>query len=121
VGGEGDEITFAKAIDLVTYVEIDAATNRGGYVSLTLEGEKSEVLEIELTPVHQAAVNYHHAVCYIDRMCTFVCGDLKGIADFEATPNLQRGGRTSKNFKNAAMENGFHVYAEEKVKDTNGK
>jgi hypothetical protein len=74
----------------VTYMEIDAATNRGGYVSLTLEGEKAEVLEIELTPVRQAAVNYHHGVYCIDRMCTFVCGDREGIADFEATADLHK-------------------------------
>jgi hypothetical protein len=59
-------------------------------VSLMLEGEKAEVLEIELAPVHQAAVNYHHGVCCIGRMCTFVCGDLEGIADFEATANLHK-------------------------------
>jgi hypothetical protein len=109
----GDEITFAKKIDLVTYVEIDAATNRGGRMSLTLEGEEEEVLEIECTPVHKAAVSYHHGVCCIDRMCTFVCGELKGVADFEATANLQRGGRTPRNFKDAVRENGFHVYEEE--------
>jgi hypothetical protein len=34
----GDEIAFAEKADLVTYVEIDVATNRGGNVSLTLEG-----------------------------------------------------------------------------------
>jgi len=40
-----DEIAFAKTIDIVTYVEIEAATNRGGHISLALNGEK-EVLEI---------------------------------------------------------------------------
>jgi hypothetical protein len=38
--------------------------------------------------VHLVAVSHHHGVCCIDRMCTFVCGDFKGVADFEATANL---------------------------------
>lgn len=72
----GDEIAFAEKADLVTYVEIDVATNRGGDVSLTVEG-RGEVLEMECTPVHLAAVNHHHGVCCIDRMCTFVLGTSK--------------------------------------------
>jgi hypothetical protein len=63
-----------------------------------LEGEKEEVLEIEYTPVEQGAVSYHHGICCIDRMCTFTCDDVKGVADFETTANLQRGGRTPRNF-----------------------
>ncbi len=86
----GDEITFAKRTDLLTYVEIEAATNRGRHLCSNLEGLEEEALKIECTPVHLAAVSYHHGVCCIDRMCTFTCGDLKGVADFE-TRRICRG------------------------------
>lgn len=76
-------------------------------------GARGEVLETELTPVHQRAVSNHHGVCCIDRMCTYTCGELKEVADFEATANLQRGGGTPRNFLGAVMENGFHVYDED--------
>jgi hypothetical protein len=106
----GDEITFARKIDLVTYMEIDAATNRGGHMKLTLSTD--EVLEIECTPCEsKAAVSFHHGVCCVDRMCKFTCGDLKGICDFETTSNIQRGNRTPKNFTAGIIENGFHPTA----------
>jgi len=71
-----DEIAIAKTIDIVTYVEIEAATNRGGHISLALNGRR-RCWRFECAPVHQGLVSYHHGVCCIDRMCTFACGNLK--------------------------------------------
>jgi hypothetical protein len=103
----GDEVTMAKKIDLIAYMEIDAASNRGGHMQLTLTTD--EVLEIECTPVeNKAAVNFHHGVCCVDRMCMWTCNGLKGICDFETTSNLQRNNRTPKMFSAGIIENGFH-------------
>jgi len=69
--------------------------------------------------VHQGLVSYHHGVCCIDRIRLW---QSKGVADFEAISNLQRDGRTLRNFAGAIMENRFHVYGEsDKGRSTGGR
>lgn len=99
------EITYAKELDILTYTEVDGATNRGGRVRFELPD--GETLDIECTPLARGAASYHHGVCCIDVMCRFSCnGSLTGICDFESSSNLQHGAREPGNLV-AVIENGF--------------
>lgn len=101
------EVTMAAKLDILTYVEIDAATNRGGHVTITLT--TGEVLEIEIKPYKAKGIaSFHHGVCVIDRMCEFQCGDLRGMCDFETTANIMHGTRKPLSFTNSIIDNGWH-------------
>ncbi|KAK7883464.1 hypothetical protein LTR67_011214 [Exophiala xenobiotica] len=99
-------ITFAKNLDIVAYIEIDGATNRGGHLKWTLV--TGEVLDIECTvlPI-QGVVSYHNDNCVVERLCSWTSGRLKGFCDFETTSNIQKGSRTPKKFTSAIIDNGF--------------
>jgi hypothetical protein len=101
-----NEVTFAKELDVVAYIEADSATNRGGH--LTYKLTNGEVLEIECKalPV-KGVVSYHNTNCVVERMCTWTCGSSKGICDFESSSNMQQGARRPKKFTSAHIENGF--------------
>ncbi len=99
------EITYAKDLDILAYIEIDAVTNRGGHVRATLT--TGEVIEIECTPVAKAAVSYHHDVCCVDTMCRVEANGLVGFCDFESTANIQHGNRRPVKMINAIIDSGF--------------
>lgn len=101
-----NEITFAKQLDVVAYIEADAATNRGGHLTYTLT--TGEVLEIECKalPV-KGVVSHHNDNCVVERLCTFTFNGLRGVCDFESSSNLQKGSRVPKKFTSAIIDNGF--------------
>lgn len=101
----GDRITFARQLDILTYVEIDAASNRGGRLRFTLT--TGEVLDIECEPLARGAASYHHDVCCIDVMCRFRCGGISGFCDFETTANLQHGSRRPGRMVGTVIDSGF--------------
>ncbi|KAI1618321.1 hypothetical protein EDD36DRAFT_28618 [Exophiala viscosa] len=89
-------VAFAKDLDVVAYVEIDGATNRGGHLKWTLVS--GEVLDIECTALPiPGVVSYHNDNCVVERFCSWTSGGLKGFCDFETTSNIQKGSRTPKN------------------------
>lgn len=102
-----NEVTYAAKLDIITYLEIDGATNRGGHVKATLT--TGEVLDIECTAVPtKGFVCYHQNVACLDRICTFTCGDHKGFCMFETTTNMQHGIRRPKTYFNSIIDNGFY-------------
>jgi hypothetical protein len=102
----GNELTRCKEIDIVTYMEIDSATHRGGHMTLKLTTD--EVLEIEFKAFKsKAAISYHHGVACVDQMCSWTCNSLSGISDFEITSNFQRNNRVPKNSVAGITEDGF--------------
>lgn len=74
-------VTFAKALDVVSYIEIDGATNRGGHLSWTLTWGETLEIECKALPV-PGVVSYHNDNCVVERLCTWTCGELKGFCDF---------------------------------------
>jgi len=106
----GDVLTYARSVDIVTYVEIDGLVNRGGLVRLELPD--GEVLDIACERVGGKGVaSYHHEVCCIDVMCRATCNGLVGVADFENTNNAQHGSRKPARLVGGVTENGFHPHA----------
>ncbi|NKI16007.1 hypothetical protein HCU74_01115 [Spongiibacter sp. KMU-166] len=103
----GDTVTFAKAVDIVTYTEIDGMVNRGGHVRFELT--TGEVFDIECQRAADIAfTSYHHDICCVDVLCEARCGDQVGFCDFESTANIQAGKRQPTRLVNSPVENGFH-------------
>ncbi len=100
------KITFAKKVDILAYIEADAATNRGGHLHIELAD--GEVIELECTPVAKGLASYHHGVCCMDVLCKFSYQGVEGFCDFESTSNIQHGKRRPGKFTNAIIEDGFH-------------
>jgi hypothetical protein len=86
----GDVVEYAKSLDILAFVEIDAASVRGGRVRIELSGE---TLDIECLAVARSQLSYHHGVACVDTLCEMRCGDQVGYGDFETTSNIQAGTR----------------------------
>jgi hypothetical protein len=101
------EVTFCKDLDILTYVEIDAITPRGGHVKMTLT--TGEVFDIECSPTGgEGIASQQHGVCCIDRMCHWKCNDWEGVCDFEVSANIQRHNREPQKFVGTISANGVH-------------
>jgi hypothetical protein len=103
----GDTVTYAKALDITAYIEVDGAINRGGHVRFELT--TGEVFDIECERIgDQGLVSYHHDICCVDVMCRATCNDMVGFCDFETTCNIQNGKRQPTKFAHGIAANGFH-------------
>jgi hypothetical protein len=87
----GDEILVPKDVDIVSFIEIDGITNRGGMAKLTLEN--GEVFDCRFEPLAPGAVSYQHSYPCQDTMCkvTLNGGERVGVGCFEATNNTTHG------------------------------
>jgi hypothetical protein len=72
----------ATEIDIVTFMEVDAMTHRGGEVTLALaDGSTSR---IRATPV-AGIVTLHRNIATVDELCTVDLNGRPGYCDFEIT------------------------------------
>jgi hypothetical protein len=101
------EIVFARKIDIPSYVEHDATSNRSGHVHIELTNR--EVIELECTSVAKGEVSLHHDVCCMDVMCKFSHSGKQGFCDFETISNNPHGKHKPRKFTNAGIEDGFHA------------
>ena len=85
----GDTIYVATEVDIVTYMEPDGITHRGGVTRYKLS--TGEELEIHCTPVNKALISRHHHLALNDTMCWAKLGDRVGATCFESNNNLQAG------------------------------
>ncbi|KAH6972291.1 hypothetical protein BKA56DRAFT_677247 [Ilyonectria sp. MPI-CAGE-AT-0026] len=102
-------ITAAKSIDVVTYVEDDSLTNRGGKTELELvSGEK---FIVEWTPVAKGFVSWYRGIACVDRLCSFkATGEGKvfnGFGDYESTSNIHAGDRKPSLLVNGVIDDGL--------------
>lgn len=86
-----DQILFAERIDIVTYLECDGMTNRGGALSLQLP--QDEKFEVEFRPAAPSAIYVHHGVVNCDTLSTVHWQARSGIGCFESTNNARAGAR----------------------------
>lgn len=86
-----DEIIVPKEIDVLSFVEIDGITNRGGLVKLTLAS--GDVLECKYTPIGPGGVSDHHGYPAVDTRCTISLnnGEREGVGCYEAGFNAMGG------------------------------
>ncbi|HKY91259.1 MAG TPA: hypothetical protein VJM11_09465 [Nevskiaceae bacterium] len=102
----GEQVFYAKDVDIVGYVQTDGITTRGGHVKYTLTN--GEVLDIEFESVAPTCVSWHHNIACGDTMCRVILGAKVGIGDFELTNNTQGGTHRPKSLESGVIENGWH-------------
>ena len=102
----GDTVTYAKSLDIIALIEADALSCRGGTMKMTLTTD--EVLDMRFEPLTPTIVSFHKGIACGDTLCRAYLGDRVGLADFEATNNIQSGSREPKNMLSGIAVNGWH-------------
>ena len=101
------ELTYASDLDIVTYLERDGITHRGGHVRMVM-GD-GEVLEMEAEVLQKGAVSWMANQAAInDTMCRITWGDRVGICDFEVSNNASAGATEPVHAINGFVEDGLH-------------
>jgi hypothetical protein len=85
------EITIAEDVDIVTWMEADGYTHRGGIVTWTLPGGEELRLECQLI---DAVVAELHSAKYIDALCRVDYQGRSAVCDFEISNNARNGSAT---------------------------
>ncbi|KAL6400868.1 hypothetical protein AUP68_16586 [Ilyonectria robusta] len=104
------EITLAKEVDILVYMEVDSCSTRGGRLKMVLT--TGENLDIECEAVAgKATVCWHLGMACVDRLCRFNCKEngVEGFANVESTSNVQFGMRKPGNLVGGVIENGLTV------------
>lgn len=100
------KLTYTDNLEIITYMDSDGLTHKGGHVTMTLT--TGEVLEIECTPIQKGVMTWVHGVTVVDTLCTTRMGDLQGFCDFELSNNPMNGKRRPVVGINAHVTNGLH-------------
>ena len=95
----------AKDVDIVTYIEPDGFTHRGGRVRVTLAS--GEVMDMECAILQKGTVNSHHGNTWLDTFCRMTWGDKVGVCDFEIANRPFQGTTLPVRLDKAIMENGL--------------
>jgi len=99
------ELILAESVDIVTFMETDAMTHRGGILTLNLPG--GEQLRAHCTVVN-GVVTTNHGVYWVDSLCEVTLDDGRtGFCDFEISTNPRAGTREVKVAKRAAIKDGW--------------
>ncbi|HEY2832951.1 MAG TPA: propanediol utilization protein [Sporichthyaceae bacterium] len=99
------ELILAESVDIVTFMETDAMTHRGGILTLNLPG--GEQLRAHCTVVN-GVVTTNHGVYWVDSLCEVTMDDGRtGFCDFEISTNPRAGTREVKVAKHAAINDGW--------------
>lgn len=102
-----NQLTYAAEVDIVTYLEPDGLSHRGGKVTAVLT--TGERMVFEFVPLQKGVVTWFHGIGCVDTICRVTCGDKVGIADFEITNNALRGAHQPLLAINAIDTNGLHA------------
>lgn len=98
------EITYATAVDVITYLEPDGLTCRGGEVTWYLPD--GDPLHLTCRQI-DATVAQLHNVYYVDSICTVEYKGRTGICDFEISNNARLGTEPIGLALNAALDSGL--------------
>ncbi len=84
-----NQLTYAKDVDIVMYLEPDGLTHRGGFLEMTLT--TGEVIRIDPRPAQKGVVSWIYGIACVDTICEFTYDGEYGMCDFETTNNALRG------------------------------
>ena len=99
-------VIFPKDIDILSYMEIDSASTRGGKVRFLLATD--EVVECELIAEAPGLMNYFHNMPNLNTLCKAVCNGRVGAGMLESSSNYHRGNREPDKMQRALVKNGFY-------------
>jgi pterin-4a-carbinolamine dehydratase len=103
----GDKVIYAEEVDIVTYLEADGVSNRGGITRMKLV--TGEVFEARFEAITPCVTSWVRGILGIDNFCKVHWGDRVGVGDFELTNNIMRGShRPGKYDAGTINENGWH-------------
>ena len=103
-----NQLIRATDVDIVTHIEADGFTHRGGRVRLALA--TGDVMTLECEALQKGTVNSHHGNVWLDTFCTMTWGDRVGVCDFEIANRPFQGVKPPVLLENAIAENGlFHT------------
>lgn len=103
----GDTLTYATDVDIITYLERDGVTHRGGHVRMELAD--GEIVALEAEPLQQGAVSWMAGKAAInDTVCRITWGERVGICDFEISNNASAGGTEPVCAINGFLRDGLH-------------
>lgn len=103
----GETIIPAKEVDVITFMEADGISNRGGIVRYVLpDGEE---LRVELQPINKGMISRQHTLIINDTICRAKVGDRVGVGVFETNSNPQGGTivPTQRGLVRTIIENGI--------------
>lgn len=100
-----NQLIRADKVDIVTYIEPDGFTHRGGHVKLTLA--TGEVMDLECEILQKGTVNSHHGNTWLDTFCKMTWRDKVGVCDFEIANRAFQGTHKPVCLQKAIMENGL--------------
>jgi hypothetical protein len=84
------ELTYAREVDIVVFMEIDATSHRGGIVRMILDD--GDVIEIR-PKVIDGFLTEHHQSAIVDAMCEIEWNGRRGFCDLAVTTNPRGGER----------------------------
>ena len=102
----GDKVIFADKVDVVSYIECDGTSNRGGITRMTLS--TGEIFEAHFEAVSTSLMSWIHGIACMDTLCKVRWGDRHGVGQFESTANIQHGTRHPTCFDGGAGPNGWY-------------
>ncbi|MET0987243.1 MAG: hypothetical protein ABW034_17760 [Steroidobacteraceae bacterium] len=100
-----NKLIRAEKVDIVTYIEADGFTHRGGHVKLKLA--TGEVMDLECEILQKGTVNSHHGNTWLDTFCKMTWGNKVGVCDFEIANRPFQGTRKPVCLQKAIAENGL--------------
>ena len=103
----GNTVHLSNEIDVVTFVEQDGISHRGGTVRYTLPDD--EVFEVNYERVNQGALSRQHQVIINDTACFARHGEQIGSSCFEITNNILGGSLVpmQKSLRGSVIGNGI--------------
>ncbi|MBB35318.1 MAG: hypothetical protein CME88_03190 [Hirschia sp.] len=104
----GDTVVFAKRIEIISYVEVDSASTRGGRIIMDLAD--GDTLDCELTAVTPGLVNWFdtHKFANNNTLCRAEANGRVGGGMFESMMNFHLGTRAPGRMQRALAQSGFY-------------
>ena len=103
-----NKLTYSFDVDILTYMEHDGLTHRGGHIRMKLT--TGEVLEMDAEVLQKGVVSWiANTVVTTDTMCKLTYGDRVGICDFEISNNATRGNHYPGLAINGVLEDRLHL------------
>ncbi|MFC2950581.1 hypothetical protein ACFOOP_01480 [Marinicaulis aureus] len=93
----------AKNVDVVTFIERDALTHRGGVASLYFDDE--DPLIVQLTAI-DAFITTHNGIVWTEQVSVFDYQGMRGMANFSTSNNARAGTGPILGVHNGTLERG---------------
>jgi hypothetical protein len=102
----GEDFMFTRDVEIMTLVEVDGVTNRGGY--FVFRFETGEVVRMDCEPLNLGVHCFHRGLSSVDRPCKVTWNGKVGFCDFETSHNAHGGTEIPAAVFGGIKTNGLH-------------